>query len=186
MPPFVRICPACGGLNPAARSSCRTCGADIGSETPTDADALPEEVRAAGTPRPRSGASPTTARTLAPARAARDTPGEVVLTTAPTLEGYRVVDTLDVITAECVFGMELFREWLAGFTDDFGARSQSTRTVFRDARNTCLRELRNEAALLGANAVIAVDLSYSELGGHEMKNMLFLVASGTAVVVEPL
>ena len=50
-------------------------------------------------------------------------------------------------------------------------------------RETCLSELKVEADQLGANAVIGVDLDYSEISGGG-KSMLFLVASGTAVVVE--
>ena len=109
----------------------------------------------------------------------------VVLTTAPTLDGVRTVRTVDVITAECVFGMNIFKDIFAAFSDVFGGRNESTQGVLRDARRACLLELRKEAASLGANAVIAVDLDYSELSGGG-KSMLFLVASGTAVVVEPL
>jgi uncharacterized protein YbjQ (UPF0145 family) len=81
--------------------------------------------------------------------------------------------------------MNLFRDFLAGLTDAFGGRSESTQKVLRDARRECLRELREEALRHGANAVIAVDLDYSEFSGQG-KSMLFLVASGTAVLVEPL
>jgi uncharacterized protein YbjQ (UPF0145 family) len=50
----------------------------------------------------------------------------------------------------------------------------------KDARTTCLRELKIAAIELGADAVIAVDLDYQEFSGKG-KGMLFLVASGTAV-----
>lgn len=110
---------------------------------------------------------------------------DVILTTAPQLEGYRVVKTLEIVTAECVFGMNIFRDVLAGFTDVFGGRSDATQAVLRDARKTCLAELRAEALAVGGNAAIAVDLDYSEMSGQG-KAMLFLVASGTAVQVEPI
>jgi len=45
--------------------------------------------------------------------------------------------------------------------------------------------LKKEALLTGANAVIGVDLDYSEISGGG-KSMLFLVASGTAVIIEPI
>lgn len=108
----------------------------------------------------------------------------VALTTASILEGFRVVETIDVISAECVFGMNIFRDFFASVTDVFGGRSRATQKVLRDARKRCLDELRYEAREVGANAVIAVDLDYSEFSGHG-KSMLFLVASGTAVRVEP-
>jgi uncharacterized protein YbjQ (UPF0145 family) len=52
--------------------------------------------------------------------------------------------------------------------------------TLKDARKVALDELRSEAAYLGADAVIGVDLDYSEISGGG-KSMLFLVASGTAV-----
>ena len=109
----------------------------------------------------------------------------ITLTTSHFLEGYKVTKTIDIITAECVFGMNIFRDFFAGVTDIVGGRSEATQTVLRDARNVCLNELRKEAFMVGANAVIAVDLDYSEFSG-KMKSMLFLVASGTAVTVEEI
>lgn len=80
--------------------------------------------------------------------------------------------------------MNIFRDYFAAVTDIFGGRSSATQRVLRDARKTCLAELKKEADELGANAVIAVKLDYSEFSGGG-KSMLFLVASGTAVVIEP-
>lgn len=107
----------------------------------------------------------------------------ITLTTAHALDGYRVTKTLEVITAECVFGMNFLRDFFSSITDFFGGRSGATQKVLKDARKTCLEELRKEAEELGANAVIGVRLDYSEFSGGG-RSMLFLVASGTAVVVE--
>lgn len=106
----------------------------------------------------------------------------LLLTTSSHLEGYRVVEHLDIVSAECVFGMNVFKDLFAGFRDFFGGRNKSSQAALRDARVACLDELRREAESLGANAVIAVDLDYSEISGGG-KSMLFLVATGTAVRV---
>jgi len=87
------------------------------------------------------------------------------------------------VTAECAFGMNLFRDLFAGVRDIFGGRSGATQKVLRDSRKKVLEELRIEARELGANAVIGVSLSYSEFSGQG-KSMLFIVASGTAVVID--
>ena len=50
----------------------------------------------------------------------------------------------------------------------------------KEARTAALDELRAEALALGADAVVGIDLDYSEISGGG-KSMLFLVASGTAV-----
>lgn len=108
---------------------------------------------------------------------------DMIVTTAPSVEGHHITQQLGIVTAECVFGMNMFRDFFAAVRDVFGGRSAATQQVLRDARETCLRELKEEAIARGANAVIAVDLDYSEFSG-EGKSMLFLVASGTAVKVE--
>ena len=110
--------------------------------------------------------------------------GDIILTTEHGMAEYRVTERIDVITAECVFGMNMFKDFFASITDIFGGRSTSSQKVLRDARMTCLTELRREALLVGANAVISMNLAYNEISGDD-KSMLFVVASGTAVVVEP-
>jgi len=109
---------------------------------------------------------------------------DIILTTEHGMAEYRVTERIEIITAECVFGMNLFKDFFASITDIFGGRSKSSQKVLRDARMTCLAELRREALMVGANAVIGMDLAYNEISG-DGKSMLFLVASGTAVTVEP-
>lgn len=107
----------------------------------------------------------------------------VLLTTETAPVGLVIKRRISVITAECVFGMNLFRDFLSAVVDTTGGRSQSTQNVLRDLRLQVLRELKLEAAAVGANAVIAVSLSYNEISGKD-KSMLFAVACGTAVEIE--
>ncbi|PKP71878.1 MAG: YbjQ family protein [Alphaproteobacteria bacterium HGW-Alphaproteobacteria-4] len=107
----------------------------------------------------------------------------IVLTTetAPNLD---IAERLAIISAECVFGMNVFKDIGASFRDFFGGRNKAFQDALREARETVLSELRNEALDLGADAVVAVDLDYSEVSGGG-KSMMFLVASGTAVKMKP-
>jgi uncharacterized protein YbjQ (UPF0145 family) len=102
------------------------------------------------------------------------------ITTTNHYPNYEVEKVLGVITSECVFGMNVFRDFFAGMTDFFGGRSKASQKVLRDARNTCLYELKKEAHELGGDGIIGIDLDYSEISGKG-KGMLFLVASGTVV-----
>lgn len=111
--------------------------------------------------------------------------GLMQITSAPSLEGYRIVETVDVISSEHVYGLNIIKSMFADVVNFVGGRSGTAQNVLRNARLTCMRELRREAISVGANAVIGVSLNYSEFSG-EGKSMLFLVASGTAVVVEPI
>ena len=106
---------------------------------------------------------------------------EIILTTESSHD-LPILQRLDIVTAEVVVGMHLFKDVAAAFRDVFGGRSSAMQNGLRDARVTALTELRREALALGADAVVGVDLDYSEISGGG-KSMLFLVASGTAVTL---
>ena len=108
---------------------------------------------------------------------------ELIVTTEMSLDGYNILQRIDIITSECVFGMNIFRDMFAGIRDIFGGRSSASQKVLRDARRTCLTEIRRKALIVVADAVIAVDLDYSEISG-DGKSMLLVVTSGTACRVE--
>jgi len=105
-----------------------------------------------------------------------------IMITTETAHNLDVVKRLDIITAECVFGMNIFKDIGAGLRDLVGGRNDAFQKTLRDARNTVMLELRHEAWKLGADAVVGVDLDYSEISGGG-KSMMFLVASGTAVLL---
>jgi len=104
----------------------------------------------------------------------------IILTTENNPQDLFVKERIEIITAECVLGMNIFRDFFASVRDIVGGRSSASQKVLRDARKICLSELKNEAHSVGADAVIGVDLDYSEFSGGG-KSMLFIVASGTAV-----
>ncbi|WP_176372598.1 YbjQ family protein [Pseudoalteromonas sp. A601] len=110
-------------------------------------------------------------------------PKEVMLTTETNIN-LKVLKRLDVITAECAYGMNIFKDLFASISDIFGGRNKSIQNTLKDARKNVLAELQKEAFSLGANAVIGIDLDYSEISGGGKFGMLFIVASGTAVIVE--
>ena len=99
--------------------------------------------------------------------------------TAPNL---KITKRIEIVTAECAFGMNIFKDLFAGVRDIVGGRSEAVQKTMRDSRKTALYELKVEASLVGANAVVGVDLDYVELGSSS--GMVMLVASGTAVIIE--
>lgn len=103
-------------------------------------------------------------------------PQKILLTTE-TVVDFKIKKRVDVITAECVFGANIFRDIFARVRDIVGGRSRATQNILHDAREIALTELREKAHALGANAVVGIDLDYSGYG-----SMLFVVASGTAVI----
>ncbi len=109
----------------------------------------------------------------------------IVLTTE-SAHDLPIIERLEIITAECVLGMNIFNDIGSALRDLVGGRNETYQVKLREARKTVLGELKREAHQLGANAVVGVDLDYSEISGGG-KSMLFLVASGTAVrLAEPI
>jgi len=76
-------------------------------------------------------------------------------------------------------GANVFKDLFAGIRDIIGGRSAAYEHELGKARDIALAEMEQQAAELGANAVVGVDLDYETLGG-----MLMVNVSGTAVVVE--
>ena len=106
----------------------------------------------------------------------------MLLTTTNTVEGKRVVHYYGVVSGETIIGANIFRDFFASIRDIVGGRSSSYEQVLREAKATALKELKDEAAALGANAVIGIDLDYETVGGNG--SMLMVTASGTAVYLE--
>ena len=102
------------------------------------------------------------------------------LTTTHAVPNRNIEETLGIVSAECVLGINVFRDILGGIRDIVGGRSRTHQKALREARESCLTELAVQATELGADAVVGVDLDFSEISGGG-KGMVFLVASGTAV-----
>ena len=103
----------------------------------------------------------------------------MIITTTPLIEGRQVADYLGVVAGEAVIGANVFRDIFAGIRDVIGGRSGSYEEVFRQARETALKEMEREAERLGANAVIGVDVDYE--AGLGQGTMMMVACSGTAV-----
>jgi uncharacterized protein YbjQ (UPF0145 family) len=108
----------------------------------------------------------------------------MLVTTTSTLDGRHVSRYLGVVTGEAILGANIFRDFFAGIRDIVGGRSGSYEKVLREAKDTALREMMEDAKRLGGNAVIGVDLDYETVQVGSGGGMLMVSASGTAVVVD--
>ncbi len=104
----------------------------------------------------------------------------MIVTTSMFVAGREIEREIDVITSECVFGMNIFRDMFAAVRDVVGGRSKASEKVLADAKKEAMNGLKEKAAKIGADAVIAIDLDYMEMGGGK-SDMLVSIASGTAV-----
>ncbi|MCB2079844.1 MAG: heavy metal-binding domain-containing protein [Novosphingobium sp.] len=105
----------------------------------------------------------------------------MISTTTPEIQGKPVRQYHGIVTGEVIVGANLFRDLFASITDIVGGRSGKYEKVLGRARREALAEMEEEAARLGANAVIGVDIDYEVIGQNG--SMLMVSCSGTAVTV---
>lgn len=142
------------------------------------------------------------------AREWEDRVRQVVVTTTPSVDGFRIAETLEVITAERVFRKRAGSPKGAPAQMSNQSPDEALRTDLRLARRACLDDLRREAAELGADAVIGVTLGHTAFGTGPWaqvkalgrlvfsamleadvsgggEGLVVLIASGTAVKLSP-
>ncbi len=105
----------------------------------------------------------------------------LTVTTTPTIEGHPIQEYCGIVTGEVIVGANLFRDLFANIRDIVGGRSGSYERILADARKQAIEELQSEAASLGGNAVVGIDLDYEVIGANG--SMLMVSASGTAVKI---
>jgi uncharacterized protein YbjQ (UPF0145 family) len=103
----------------------------------------------------------------------------MIVTTTTSVEGRPAHSYLGVVAGETILGANIFRDLFAGIRDIVGGRSGSYEEVLRQARTTAMNEMKAEAAKLGADAIVGVDVDYETVG--QGGSMLMVAVSGTAV-----
>ena len=103
-----------------------------------------------------------------------------IILTTEVAHDLQISERIEIISAEVVVGMNIFKDRLAGVRNVVGGRSQTLEKALRDIRVQALDELKREAFEIGADAVVGVDLSYQEIGATG-STMLFVVVTGIGV-----
>lgn len=101
----------------------------------------------------------------------------MIVTTTNTIEGREIAEYLGVVTGEAILGANVFRDFFAGISDIVGGRSSAYEQSLKEARDTAIKEMQDEARSRGADAVLGIDLDYETI----RDSMLMVSASGTAV-----
>jgi uncharacterized protein YbjQ (UPF0145 family) len=106
----------------------------------------------------------------------------MLITTTNTIEGKYIAQYYGLVSGETIIGANIVKDLFASITDIVGGRSGAYERTLREAKDTALQEMTQEAQHLGANAIIGVDLDYETLGSGG--SMLMVTACGTAVRIE--
>ncbi len=105
----------------------------------------------------------------------------MIVTTTPSVEGYRITGYYGIVFGEVITGINFLRDIGAGLRNIFGGRSEGYEEELLVARTQAVEEMQQRAAAMGAHAIVGVDIDYEVLGQGDM---LMVTASGTAVTVE--
>src|SRR3712207_9305506 len=108
-------------------------------------------------------------------------PSSMILTTTATLDGRRVTRYVGIVSGEAILGANVFKDLFAGIRDIVGGRSAAYEQELRRAKDLAMQEMMQQAASMGANGIIGIDLDYENVGNG---SMLMVSASGTAIVYE--
>ena len=103
----------------------------------------------------------------------------MILTTTQSIEGRTIVEYKGIVFGEVISAVNFFKDFGAGIRNLIGGRSSSYEKELLEARRKALSELEERARLMGADAVVGIDIDYEVLG--EGGGMLMVTASGTAV-----
>lgn len=103
----------------------------------------------------------------------------MLVTTTPSIEGKQITEYKGVVFGEVIAGVDFVKDFAAGLSNFFGGRSSTYEDELIKARENAMREMEQRAYVVGANAIVGVDIDYEVLGTNN--GMLMVTASGTAV-----
>lgn len=103
----------------------------------------------------------------------------MIITTTPTIEGRQVSQYLGIVVGEAIIGANIVKDLFASIRDVVGGRAGAYEQELQNARNTAMNEMQSRAIVMGADAIVGVDLDYEVLG--QAGSMLMVNVSGTAV-----
>ena len=106
----------------------------------------------------------------------------MIFSTTPNIEGKRITQYHGVVTGEAIMGANIFKDIMAGIRDIVGGRSAAYEKAFRNARQIAFEEMEQEAAELGANAIVGIDIDTETVGSQGA--MLMVSVNGTAVTIQ--
>jgi uncharacterized protein YbjQ (UPF0145 family) len=105
----------------------------------------------------------------------------MIQSTTPTIQGKQITAYHGVVTGEAILGANIFKDIFASIRDIVGGRSAAYENELKKARTIAFEEMTAQAADLGANAIVGIDIDYETVGAQG--GMLMVSVSGTAVSV---
>ena len=109
---------------------------------------------------------------------------QFLIVTTPTVAGYKIKKVLGIVTGLTPRTRGVLGQFVAGFDSMVGGEVTAFTSEVEKARWEAIERAKARALVLGANAIIGMDVETSSMGNQNSSIMLFS-ATGTAVVIEP-
>jgi uncharacterized protein YbjQ (UPF0145 family) len=106
----------------------------------------------------------------------------MIVVTTGDVAGHRVTSTLGQVYGVVVRSRGLGGNIVAGLRSIVGGEIHEYTSMVEDSRRQAIDRMTQNAALMGANAIVRMMFDSSEMG----MSMNEVVAYGTAVTIEPL
>jgi uncharacterized protein YbjQ (UPF0145 family) len=107
---------------------------------------------------------------------------KILLTTTPSIDGHQIVAYLGIESVEIVIGTGFLSELSGEISAFLGQRSTKFEAKLAEAKQVAFDLLKTRAAEKGSNAVVGIDLDYTEFSG----NRVALIVNGTLVRAAPI
>lgn len=102
---------------------------------------------------------------------------EIMLTSGQNFEGYDIVEYLGFVNVQSVLSSNIIKGLAAGMSEMSDSESEKLTSKLEQANETALERLQKAAAKKKADAVIGVELNYTQFANYSVG----AIASGTAV-----
>jgi len=103
----------------------------------------------------------------------------IILTTEMVVN-FDIDERIDLISSECIYGINLVKDFFAGIRNVVGGNIESLEKSLKDAKNEVTADLKEQAYNLGGDAVVGVKIehTYNNAGGGSIVSVF---ATGTVV-----
>jgi len=106
----------------------------------------------------------------------------MIVTTTHEIVGYRITKVFGLVQGSSVRSRNVGRDLTAMFKNITGGEITEYTKLMAEAREQCLDRMREQATMMGANAVVGTRFGTSEVAQGAAE----VVVYGTAVSVEPI
>jgi uncharacterized protein YbjQ (UPF0145 family) len=107
----------------------------------------------------------------------------VLLVTTNEIPGYTISEILGTVFGVSVRSRTAIGNALGNVSQAFGGEQKGYAKLVRDTRDAALADLVQNAAAMGANAVLAVRFDSNQVGNEKNAALEEVIAYGTAVVL---